>query len=205
MGEYPQNEEGFKAYKLGWRKSCLTLNMKATILTIFLAATLGLNLMAQNIERSAITSGAGEATSVFGETIQFTIGQAYMTNTLTQNGSNFITQGFQQPSSFNYASLDVPVFAESDLNKIQAFPNPAINFTNVVVNLIDDDGAKVSLIDMWGQALNTQDYSVTQGKHQLKFTFGFVPAGVYSLKVIANKKVYTKKLLIAGIESTVSL
>lgn len=175
------------------------------ILTAVLSVTLAFNLFAQSIERSAITSGAGEATSVFGETIQFSIGQAYMTNTLTQNGSNYVTQGFQQPSNFNYVSINTPVYAESDLNRIQAFPNPAVYFTNVVMSFIDDDGAKISLIDMWGQPLNSQEYSVTQGKHELKFTFGYVPAGVYSLKVIANKKVYTKKLLIAGIESAVSL
>jgi len=175
------------------------------ILTAVLTVALVSNLFAQSIERSAITSGAGEATSVFGETIQFSIGQAYITNTLTQNGSNHITQGFQQPSNFNYVSKNTPVYAESDLNKIQAFPNPAVYYTNVVMSLIDDDGVQISIIDMWGQSLKSEDYSVTQGKHQLKFTFGYVPAGVYSLKVIANKKVYSKKLLIAGTESTVSL
>ena len=179
--------------------------MKTIILTTVLIATLSFSLFAQSIERSAITSGGGEATSVFGETVQFSIGQAFMTNTLTQNGSNYVTQGFQQPSSYNYASINAPVYVESDLNKIQAFPNPAVNYTNVILSLIDDDGAKISIIDMWGQPLKSQDYSVTQGRHELKFTFGYVPAGVYSLKVIANKKVYTKKLLIAGVENTVSL
>lgn len=179
--------------------------MKTIITTAVLTLIIGFNLFSQSIDRSAITSGAGEATSVFGETIQFTIGQAYMTNTLTQNGSSYVTQGFQQPSNYNDASVNAPVYAESDLNRIQAFPNPAVYFTNVVLSLIDDDGVNISIIDMWGQPLKSQDYSVVQGKHELKFTFGYVPAGMYSLKVLANKKVYTKKLLVAGTESTVSL
>ena len=59
---------------------------------------------------------------------------------------------------------------------------------------------------MWGQPLSSQNYTLTQGKHELKFSFGYVPAGVYSLKVVANKKVYTKKLLVAGLqEKTVAL
>ncbi len=48
--------------------------MRTMILTTILVAIFGFNLSAQSIERSAITSGAGEATSVFGETVQFSIG-----------------------------------------------------------------------------------------------------------------------------------
>ena len=181
--------------------------MRTLIILSVLVAALGFNSFSQSIERSAITSGAGEATSVFGENVQFTIGQAFATNTLTDNGANYLTQGFQQPSSYNYVTNNTPAFAEAaSLNKIQAYPNPAVNFTNIAVSLIDDNGAKVSIVDMWGQPLKSQDFSVTQGKQELHFVFGNVPAGLYTLKVIANQKVYTKKLLIAGIEnSSVSL
>lgn len=172
--------------------------MRTIILTAILVATLSFNLFAQSIERSAITSGGGEATSVFGETIQFSIGQAFMTNTLTQNGSNYVTQGFQQPSSYNYVSINTPVYAESDINTIKAFPNPAVNYTSIAVNLINDEGAKVSIIDTWGQELKSQDYDVAQGKHALKFTFGNVPTGYYTIKVYANKKIYASKLMVDG-------
>ncbi len=172
--------------------------MKTIILTAVLVVTLGLNLFAQSIERSAITSGAGEATSVFGETVQFSIGQAYMTNTLTQNGSNYLTQGFQQPSNYNYVAVDAPVYAAASLYKVQAYPNPAVNYTNISVDLINDEGARVSIIDTWGQELKAQDYKVTQGKQDLKFTFGNVPSGYYTIKVFANKKVYASKLIVDG-------
>nr|WP_294901310.1 T9SS type A sorting domain-containing protein [uncultured Pedobacter sp.] len=172
--------------------------MRTIILTAILAATLSLGLSAQSIERSAITSGAGEATSVFGETVQFSIGQAYMTNTLTQNGSNYVTQGFQQPSNYNYVAVSTPVYAESDVNTIKAFPNPAVNYTSIAVNTINDDGVKVSIIDTWGQELKSEDFKVTQGRHELKFTFGNVPTGYYTIKVFANKKIYNSKLLVTG-------
>ncbi|WP_017257381.1 T9SS type A sorting domain-containing protein [Pedobacter arcticus] len=172
--------------------------MRTTILTAILVVTLSLGLTAQTIERSAITSGAGEATSVYGETVQFSIGQAFMTNTLTQNGSNYVTQGFQQPSNYNYVALTTPVYAEASLNKIKAYPNPAVNYTMVSVNLINDDGVKVSIIDTWGQELKAQDYKVTQGKHELNFAFGNVPSGYYTVKVFANKKVYSSKLIVDG-------
>lgn len=179
--------------------------MRTLVLISVLVASLGFKSMAQNIERSAITSGAGEATSVFGETVQFSIGQAYMTNTLTQNGSNYVTQGFQQPSSHNYVIKETPAYAEATLIKIKAFPNPAVNYTDIALNLIDDDGAKVSIIDMWGQPLKSENYKVTQGKQKLHFVFGEVPAGIYTISVVANKKVYNEKLLVAGLEANYSL
>ncbi len=85
--------------------------MKTMILISVLVAGLGFNALSQSIERSAITSGAGEATSVYGENVQFTIGQAFATNTLTDNGANYLTQGFQQPSSYNYVVKNNTAFA----------------------------------------------------------------------------------------------
>jgi hypothetical protein len=182
--------------------------MKTTTLLSFLLIALGFNSYSQNVERLAITSGGGFAKSAFGETVQFTIGQSYFTQTLSDGNANYLTQGFEQPANQNLASIDAANSAASIeiyANKIEAFPNPAVNFTNVVLSLIDDDGAKVSIIDMWGQPLKKENFTVTQGKQQLHFVFGNVPAGLYTLSVEANKKVYNKKLLIAGTNSTVSL
>ena len=179
--------------------------MKTIILLSFLIAGLGSNSYSQMVERLAITSGGGYATSALGETVQFTIGQSYFTQTLNDGNSNYLTQGFEQPNNYNYAAIAAPTYSEIYANKIEAYPNPAVNFTNVILSLIDDDGAKVSIIDMWGQPLKKENFAVTQGKQQLHFTFGNVPAGLYTLSVEANKKVYNKKLLVAGTSSTVSL
>jgi len=179
--------------------------MKTIILLSFLIAGLGFNSYSQTVERIAITSGGGYVASALGESIQFTIGQSYFTQTLSDGNSNYLTQGFEQPINYNYASLDVPVYADVYTNKIEAYPNPAVNFVDVVLALIDNDGAKVSILDMWGQPLKKEDFSVTQGKQQLHFVFGNVPAALYTLKVEANKKVYSKKLLVAGVGSRVSL
>ncbi len=179
--------------------------MKTIILLSFLIAGFGLNSYSQTVERLAITSGGGSATSALGETIQFTIGQSYFTQTLTDGNSNYLTQGFEQPVNRNYASIDAPAYADVYSNKIEAYPNPAVNYVDIVLSLIDDDGAKISILDMWGQPLKKEDFSVTQGKQQLHFVFGNVPAALYTLKVEANKKVYSKKLLVAGTSSRVSL
>lgn len=164
---------------------------KFIIFSIFFLA-FGLKLFSQQISRYALSSGGGDFTSIDKQNIQFTIGQSYNTYTLTDNNTNFLTQGYQQPS-FNIGGL-LPDL--DSVSKIDVYPNPAFDYTNLELNLIDDDGATVSLFDMWGQVIKSQNYVVGKGFQKLQFRFGFVAIGIYTLKVNANKKVYVRKLLV---------
>ncbi|TKC00304.1 T9SS type A sorting domain-containing protein [Pedobacter cryophilus] len=177
---------------------------KSIILTIIIAV-LGLTSYSQEISQQGFNSGSGEATSVFGENIQFTIGQAYVTNTLTENNADYVTQGFEQPSFKGIEALLSPAFPNLELVKMDVFPNPAVDYTDLVLNLIDDNGAKVALVDMWGQVVKSQDFNVSQGQQKLHFSFGYLAAGVYTVKVSANTRVYAKKLLVSGTGSANAL
>nr|MBC7612051.1 T9SS type A sorting domain-containing protein [Pseudopedobacter sp.] len=187
----------FGHLKLGWLRTCLSRDMKKLILFSILVLGLGFQSYSQQIAQFALTSGGGEFTSVYGENIQFTIGQAYVTNTLTDNNNTFLTQGYQQPS-INQEVIAGPPHADLELVKLEAFPNPAVNFTDLVMNFIDNDGAKVTMSDMWGQPVKSQDFQVSVGKQKMRFTFGSLNPGVYNIKIVANKTVYVKKLLVAG-------
>jgi hypothetical protein len=171
---------------------------KSIILTIIIAA-LGLTSYSQSIEKQACTSGNGLATSVFGEIVQYTIGQAYNTDMLTANNTSYITQGFEQPTFSGNQALLSPAFPNLELAKMNVYPNPAVNYTDLVLKLIDDNGAKATIIDMLGQTVKAQDFNVSQGQQKLHFSFGSLAAGVYTIKVVANSRVYVKKLLISGL------
>jgi len=171
--------------------------MKKLILFSILVLGLGLKSFSQQIAQSALVSGGGEYTSVYGENIQFTIGQAYVTNTLTDGNNTFLTQGYQQPA-VNQEVIAGPPHADLEFVKLDAFPNPAVSYTDLVMNFIDNDGAKVTMSDMWGQPVKSQDYQVSVGKQKMHFVFGSLNPGVYSIKIVANKRVYVKKLLVAG-------
>jgi hypothetical protein len=180
--------------------------MKRIILLSVLTLGLAVNSIAQSLERVVFSSGNGEAISSINESVQFTIGQPFYTGTLTDTKGIFLTQGFEQPSNFNNERNVPSTVIESEVtyNTLTAFPNPAVDFTNIVMSFIDDDGAKVSIVDMWGQAIKQEDFKVTQGPNTLKFVFGKVPAGMYTISVYANKKYYNKKLLIAGTRADIS-
>ena len=181
--------------------------MKRLILLSVLTLGLAINTIAQSLERVVISSGSGEATSVINESVQFTIGQPFFTTTLTNNAGTFLTQGFEQPTNSNNLSNDPFNFSSPEVvyNPINAFPNPAVDFTNVELSLIDNDGAKISIVDMWGQPLRSEEFTATQGKNVFKFVFGKVPAGMYTISIYANKKYYHKKLLIAGTRAELAL
>jgi hypothetical protein len=58
---------------------------------------------------------------------------------------------------------------------------------------------------MWGQVVKAQDFNVSQGQQKLHFSFGYLAAGVYTIKVSANTRVYAKKLLVSGAGSSSTL
>jgi hypothetical protein len=181
--------------------------MKRIILLSVLTLGLAINSIAQSLERVVISSGNGSATSAINESVEFTIGQPFFTGTLTNNTGTYLTQGFVQPTNTNNEINNPSNFLEPEIefNALKTFPNPAVDFTNIELSLIDNDGAKISIIDMWGQPLNIQEYTASQGKNVFKFVFGNVPAGIYTISVYANKKLYNKKLLVAGTRATINI
>ena len=169
--------------------------MKKLILLSILVLILGFNIYSQEISHQAITSGKGEFTSVLGYNIQFTIGQSFYTHTLSDNNGTYLTQGFEQPSNINEALLS-PEFPDLELVKMYVYPNPAVDYTDLELNMIDNNGAKVAIINIWGQAVKTQNFNVEKGQQKLHFTFGSLAAGVYTIKVNANQRVYAKKIIV---------
>lgn len=173
--------------------------MKKLILFSILVFSLGFKSHSQTISQSVLSSGNGEFTSGLGENIQFTIGQSFFTNTLTDNKGTYLTQGFQQPDNGGNAVLLSPAFPDLELLKMDVYPNPAVDYTDLELNMIDNNGAKVALIDMWGQAVKTQDFTAEKGLQKLHFTFNSLVAGVYTIKVTANQRVYAKKLIVNAV------
>ena len=170
---------------------------KAIIFTIFTLA-IGFTAYSQGMEKQSVTSGHGMSISNAGETVQFTIGQAYVTNTLTTDRVSFLTPGFEQPT---YKSLAELLNAALELVKMEIYPNPAVDHITLAITLLDDHGAQGSIINMWGQVLKVQDFKSPQGDQKLAFNFGTLAIGVYTVKVLANGRVYAKKLLISEVRA----
>jgi len=178
--------------------------MKKLILFSILVLSLGFKSYSQQISQSVFSSGSGEFTSVLGEHVSFTLGQSFYAETLSDSKGNFLTQGFEQPTPTNNAALLSPEFPDLELVKMDVYPNPAVDYTDLELNIIDNNGAKVTLFDMWGKAVKTQEFRSEKVNHKLHFTFGHLVPGVYTVKVNANQRVYAKKLIVntVGYSST---
>jgi hypothetical protein len=171
----------------------MMLAMKKTIIFTILTLAIGFTAYSQGMEKQSVTSGHGMSVSNAGETVQFTIGQAYVTNTLTSDRVNFLTSGFEQPTYRGLAALLDPSL---ELVKMEIYPNPAVDHITLAITLLDDNGAQGSIINMWGQVLKVEKFNSPQGDQKLAFNFGTLAIGVYTVKVVANGRVYAKKLLI---------
>ena len=175
--------------------------MKRLIFALVITLNFIASAKAQQIDRFVFSSGNGSATNAYGESVQFTIGQAFFTETLSNNKSEVVTQGFEQPISFDNLLLASASFKDLSLLKLDVYPNPAVDYTELELNLIDHDGAKVMLIDTWGQVVKTENFQVPAGNQKLHFNLGTLADGVYTISVKANKRSYAKKLIVSNTRS----
>lgn len=172
--------------------------MKRILLLVLVSLTVLTNTFSQEISSQIFSSGNGSVTAVNGASVQYTIGQSIFTETLTQDNNIYITQGFEQPTYNSNPEFASAAFPDLNMSRVNVYPNPAVDYTQIEMDLIDNNGVELALSDMWGQVLKTQSYSVSSGKQVMNFQFGTLNAGVYTIKVKANQTTYAKKLIISG-------
>jgi hypothetical protein len=85
----------------------------------------------------------------------------------------------------------------TDPNNAFVYPNPANNFVNVQFELNTPMDVTISLVDLNGRKVKSQDFSLTNGKQQVKIDLQEVNEGQY-LVVIAqgNNSVYSKRIVV---------
>ena len=107
----------------------------------------------------------------------------------------------------NYLTVDDVVLwshnvgiAVNASNKSNAFvyPNPAGNFVNVQFELNASTNVTISLVDLNGRKVQSNNYSLTNGKQQIKFDLQNITDGSY-LVVISegNNSIYSKAIVVA--------
>jgi len=169
------------------------------IILIIISLTSLAGLHAQDVLQHVLSSGSGTAAALNGDNVQYTIGQAFVANTLSSNNSAYLTQGFEQPTfSSNQQLIVNAAFPDLNLMKLDVYPNPAVDYTEIALNLIDNEGVQIAITDIWGQVIKSENYRVEAGSQKIHFAFGALSAGVYTIRVKANQTVYAKKLLVSG-------
>jgi hypothetical protein len=85
---------------------------------------------------------------------------------------------------------------ESFLSDMNVFPNPSIETINVNLNLKTAQKVSVELFDMTGKLVISKDFGIIQGDTKQVINVNGIPKGTYVLRVIAEKGIEVKKIII---------
>ena len=142
--------------------------------TIALFATIVvIQMQAQEKSHSETLSSGGSVSNSNGS-ISYSIGQVLYTE--RANASNSINQGIQ-----NVYEISIITGKENHNVEllISAYPNPTVDYLNLVINDLDSEYLEFVLIDMKGQLIKSSKIS----SQQIKIDMNSCISGVYLLIV----------------------
>ena len=129
---------------------------------ITLLLLLIINLQAQELAPVVIAS-AGRDVSNGEKRLAFTVGELLVST--ESNGNYTLTQGFHQPPSLYFTSVNTTIDAEISIN---VFPNPTRDIVNISIRSDNlSEQCQVDLYNLYGQKLSPslKRFSTTDGEN----------------------------------------
>ncbi|MBW7866908.1 MAG: Omp28-related outer membrane protein [Brumimicrobium sp.] len=125
------------------------------------------------------------------------VGILFAANGRIDNGSistvnEAITNGLVDCGSS--AGIESEVLYEDQT--VTIYPNPAQNFTNIVLNLKGQQNVQVDLVDMTGKVIGSRDYGMLDGGQQITLPTLGLEAGIYLVNVRINNQLVSKRLIV---------
>jgi hypothetical protein len=156
--------------------------MKKT--TLFLWAfvmLLSISIKAQTLTPTVLSSSGGFYTGG-NVTLSFTVAEMTMVQTFT-GGTNFLTQGFQQPEQLTTSVAENEVVPE----EITVYPNPTNGAFNISYNAKNDGEYLVRIYDMLGQLVFAQSFAARPGLNSIKIDISQYRQGLYMLELSSTQ------------------
>ncbi|MCO5269334.1 MAG: T9SS type A sorting domain-containing protein [Brumimicrobium sp.] len=113
-------------------------------------------------------------------------------NAGTATLSEAIANGFNDGTP---ASVESNIMEQVDA-AVKIYPNPAQNFTNIVLNLKGQQNVQVDLVDMTGKVIGSRDYGMLDGGQQITLPTLGLDAGIYLVNVRINNQLVSKRLIV---------
>ena len=152
--------------------------MKKTIPLLWaFVMLLSISMKAQTLSPVVISSSGGFY-SGGNATLSVTVAEMTMVQTFA-GGSNFLTQGFQQPELLTVSISENDVVAD----QILIYPNPNSGQFNVSFSANNDGNCLIRIYDIIGQIVFNQSYSASIGLNTIKLDIGQYRQGVYFLEL----------------------
>jgi hypothetical protein len=154
---------------------------KTTLLFGAFVMLLSISIKAQTLTPTVLSSSGGFYTDG-NTTLSFTVAEMTMVQTFT-GGTNFLTQGFQQPELITVSIAENEVVP----GEITVYPNPTSGAFNISYNTKNDGEYLVRIYDMVGQLVFAQSYAAGPGLNTIKVDIGQYRQGLYMLELSSTQ------------------
>jgi len=131
--------------------------MKTITLSLISIAFAISSISAQSITPQVVTSSGGYALNG-GYSVSWTLGEPVIAT--AQNGSNTLTQGFQQPT-YNVLAITTETLQGFDIN---VFPNPTSDYITIDWTTNKENTLYITLFDLAGKMISEKSYSAADEK-----------------------------------------
>ena len=131
--------------------------MKTITLSLISIAFAISSINAQSITPQVVTSSGGYALNG-GYSVSWTLGEPVIAT--AQNGSNTLTQGFQQPA-YNVLAITTETLQGFDVN---VFPNPTSDYITIDWTTNKENTLYITLFDLAGKMISEKSYSAADEK-----------------------------------------
>ncbi len=108
------------------------------------------------------------------------------------NASNAINCEYQS-IAFEYTTDDFESDKDLYIGEMHLFPNPAKDNVVIEFNSITSKTVQVEMINIIGQTMNQQSWTLENGINRLELNILEFPTGSYFLRVMDSKNCITKK------------
>ena len=134
---------------------------------------------AQSLTPTVVASSGGFFSNALGM-LSETVAELAAVTTLT-SANNFLTQGFQQPSS-DFSTGVEPIISKGI--SLRVFPNPSEGIFNLVIQSDADEPTQFIVYDMLGRKIISGEDFIYSGKNIFRLDLSNRVAGVYLLECL---------------------
>jgi hypothetical protein len=140
----------------------------------------GIIARSQTLSPTVISSSGGFFTSG-SAMLSTTVAEMTMVQTF-QAGSNFLTQGFQQPEDLSVGIVEIPVVS----GDILIYPNPNSGSFTLSFNNNDNLQSSIRIFNLAGQVVMEKQVSQLAGLNTVNFDISAYSQGMYILELAST-------------------
>jgi hypothetical protein len=117
-------------------------------------------------------------------------------------------QSFNTTTTFDHYYLNNVTFDESEFviinvaeaatsfGTISAYPNPATDAVNLNVNLNNNEKVTVNMVNLLGETVSSQQYTMNAGSNNIQLSTYNLEAGVYMISVSTGESTVTTRVVV---------